>query len=323
MNSISFASDVLVRDIDQLSYAEWLDVRRSGIGGSDAAAALGLSPWKSRYELYQEKISTSPPPRISNEAMTWGRLLEPLIREEFSKRSGMAVRPLRSMLQHPSYPWMLADLDGLVEDSNRGVGILEIKTSSAFKSADWEDGKVPDQYMLQVQHYMEVCGLDFAIIAVLIGGNRLQWTQIKKDRELVEQLVELERRFWEHVLTQTPPPVDGSTTCAEMLVRKYPTSSNAAPLILPADADDWIRQYWQAKAEEDAAGDRKRQSENRLKDVMQDHERAVSPSGHQVTWKTVQSCRIDTARLKKEEPAILERYASTTSSRRFSVSESK
>ena len=103
MNSISFASDVLVRDIDQLSYAEWLEVRRSGIGGSDAAASIGLSPWKSRYGLYQEKISTSPPPRISNEAMTLGRLLEPLIREEFSKRSGMAVRPLRSMLQHPSY----------------------------------------------------------------------------------------------------------------------------------------------------------------------------------------------------------------------------
>ena len=323
MNSISFASDVLVRDIDQLSYAEWLEVRRSGIGGSDAAASIGLSPWKSRYELYQEKISTSPPPRISNEAMTWGRLLEPLIREEFSKRSGMAVRPLRSMLQHPSYPWMLADLDGLVEDSNRGVGILEIKTSSAFKSADWEDGKVPDHYMLQLQHYLEVCGLDFAIIAVLIGGNRLQWTQIEKDRELVEQLVELERRFWEYVLTQTPPPVDGSTACTEMLVRKFPTSSNASPLILPTDADDWIRQYWQAKTEEDAAGERKRLMENRLKEAMQDHERAVSPSGHQVSWKTVQSCRIDTTRLKKEEPAILERYASTTSSRRFSISEGK
>ena len=323
MNSISFASDVLVRDIDQLSYAEWLEVRRSGIGGSDAAAALGLSPWKSRSELYQEKISTSPPPRISNEAMTWGRKLEPLVREEFSKRSGMAVRPLRSMLQHPSYPWMLADLDGLVEDSNRGVGILEIKTSSAFKAADWEDGKVPDHYMLQLQHYLEVCGLDFAIIAVLIGGNRLQWTQIEKDRELVEQLVELERRFWEYVLTQTPPPVDGSTACTEMLVRKFPTSSNASPLILPTDADDWIRQYWQAKTEEDAAGERKRLMENRLKEAMQDHERAVSPSGHQVSWKTVQSCRIDTTRLKKEEPAILERYASTTSSRRFSISEGK
>lgn len=320
MNSISFASDVLVRDIDQLSYAEWLEVRRSGIGGSDAAAALGLSPWKSRHELYQEKISTSPPPRISNEAMTWGRKLEPLIREEFSKRSGMAVRPLRSMLQHPSYPWMLADLDGLVEDSNRGVGILEIKTSSAFKSADWEDGKVPDQYMLQVQHYMEVCGLDFAIIAVLIGGNRLQWTQIEKDRELVEQLVELERRFWQHVLSKTPPPVDGSTACTEMLAKRYPSSSNISPLILPAESEEWIAGYFAAAAEEDAAAERKRLFENRLKEQLQNQERGLTSKGFVVAWKEVAATRFDTKKFKTDHPDLAAAYLTESSSRRFTIS---
>lgn len=96
-------------------------------------------------------------------------------------------------------------------------------------------------------------------------------------QELIAHLVELERRFWEHVLTQTPPQPDGSTACTEMLVLKYPTSSNTAPLILPADADDWIRQYRQARAEEDAAGERKRLVENRLKEVMGEHERSCKP----------------------------------------------
>ena len=108
-----------------------------------------------------------------------------------------------------------------------------------------------------------------------------------------------------------------------MLVRKYPTSSNVAPLILPTDADDWIRQFWQAKAEEDAASDRKRLVENRLKEVMGEHEKAVSPGGCQVSWKTAQSTRIDSAKLKKEEPALFEKFATTSATRRFSISEGK
>ena len=328
MNGISLPCDVLVRDIDQLSYAEWLEVRRSGIGGSDAAAAVGMSIWKSPIELWEEKALGKMQAKQDNEPMRWGRLLEPVIREEFAKRTGYAVSVCRSMLQAPQWPWMQANLDGLIEIPGRGVGVLEIKTSSAFKDSDWggnddSQPRCPDAYALQTTHYLAVTGLDFAVLCVLIGGNKLRWLTVERDVQFIAHLVELERRFWEHVLTQTPPPVDGSTACAEMLVRKYPTSSNAAPLILPTDADDWIQQYWQAKAEEDAAGDRKRLAENRLKEVMGEHEKAVSPGGCQVSWKTVQSTRIDSAKLKKEEPAILERYASTSSSRRFSISEGK
>ena len=326
MNGFSLPCDVLVRDIGQLSYQEWLEVRRSGIGGSDAAAALGLSPWKSPIELWEEKALGKTQPRQDSEPMRWGRLLEPVIRDEFAKRTGYAVSVCRSMLQAPQWPWMQANLDGLIEIPGRGIGVLEIKTASSFKDSDWggnddSQPRCPDSYALQVAHYLAVTGLEYAVLCVLIGGNKLRWLTVERDTELIAHLVELERRFWEHVLSNTPPPVDGSLTCAEMLARKFPVSNNASPLILPTDADDWIRQYWQAKSEEDAAGDRKRLAENRLKEVMGEHEKAVSPDGCQVSWKTVQSCRIDTTRLKKEEPAILERYASTTSSRRFSISE--
>lgn len=260
--------------------------------------------------------------------MLWGRILEPIIREEFTRRTGYGVSVCRSMLRAPQWPWMQANLDGLIEIPGRGVGVFEVKTASAFKDSDWggnddSQPRCPDVYALQVAHYLAVTGLEYAVLCVLIGGNKLRWLTVERDTELIANLVELERRFWQHVLTQTPPPVDGSTACAEMLVRKYPSSSNAATMILPIEADAWINDYLKAKTEEETAAECKRLAENKLKEVMKEHEKGTSPGGCQVSWKTFQSCRLDTARLKKEEPAILERYATTTSSRRFSVSEGK
>ena len=328
MNGISLPCDILVSNIDNLSYAEWLQVRRSGIGGSDAAAALGLSPWKSPMELWEEKALGKTQPSQDSEPMRWGRLLEPVIRDEFAKRTGYAVSVCRSMLQAPQWPWMQANLDGLIEIPGRGVGVFEVKTAAAFKDSDWggnddSQPRCPDTYALQVAHYLAVTGLEYAVLCVLIGGNKLRWLTVDRDTELIANLIELERRFWQHVLSNTPPPVDGSSACAEMLARKFPESNSASPLILPVEADDWIRHYQQAKVEEDAAGDRKRLAENRLKEVMQNHEKAVSPGGYQVTWKTIQSSRIDSARLKKEEPALFEKFATTSAMRRFSISEGK
>ena len=316
-------SKVIVADIDKLSYTEWLQVRRSGIGGSDAAAALGLSPWKSALELWQEKVSGQNQPHQENEAMIWGRLMEPIITREYVRRTGLTVTPMRSMLQAANWPWMLADLDGLIEDPQRGTGVFEVKTASAYKQEEWGEDRCPDSYLLQINHYMAVTGLSYAVICVLIGGNKLQWMTVDRDDELIASLVELEHRFWNHVLTQSPPPVDGSTACAEMLSRRYPSSSNPAPLILPVEADSWIQDYLQAKREEEDAVERKRLAENRIKEVMKEHERSTSPGGKQVTWKTVQSSRIDSAKLKKEEPALYEKFATTSATRRFSVSEGK
>ena len=316
-------SNVIVPDIDKLSYADWLQVRRSGIGGSDAAASLGLSPWKSALELWQEKVSGQSQLQQENEAMIWGRIMEPVITKEFVRRTGLTVTPMRSMLQATNWPWMLADLDGLIEDPQRGTGVFEVKTASAFKQDEWGEDRCPDGYLLQLAHYMAVTGLSYAVICVLIGGNKLQWITVDRDEELIASLVQLERRFWQHVLTQSPPPVDGSTACAELLYRKYPSSSNASPLILPAESDSWIQDYLQAKLDEETAVERKRLAENRIKEVMKEHEKGTSPSGRQATWKSIQSTRIDSARLKKEEPALFEKFTTTSTTRRFSISEGK
>ena len=100
-------------------------------------------------------------------------------------------------------------------------------------------------------------------------------------------------------------------------------SSNAAPLILPVGADIWIQDYLQAKLDEETAAERKRLAENKLKEVIGNHEKAISPGGYQATWKMVQSSRIDSARLKKEQPALFEKFSTTSTTRRFSISEGK
>ena len=321
--SNSLACDILVPNIDSLSYKDWLRIRKSGIGGSDVAACMGLSIFKSPLELWQEKTSDEAPPRTDNEAMLWGRIMEPIITQEFVRRTGLTVKPMRSMLRHPVHKFLLADLDGIIDDPKRGPGVFEVKTASAFKQSEWAENRCPDMYYLQVQHYLEITGFSYAVIAVLCGGNSMSWLTIEPDRELIENMVALERGFWRHVETRTPPPIDGSESASSLLSRLYPSSSNATPLILPHEADAWITDWRQAKADEDAAADRKRLAENRLKEVLQDHEKATSPSGHLVTWKTITANKLDTARLKKEEPAITERYTTTAASRRFSISEPK
>lgn len=316
-------SRILVETIDGLSYGQWLEARRSGIGGSDVAAALGMSVWKSAFELWEEKALGKIQPIKDSEPMLWGRLLEPLIKDEFAKRTKLNLLPCRALLQAQKWPWMLANLDGLIDCPERGLGVLEVKTTSTFRQDDWAEDRCPDAYALQTAHYLAVTGLSFAVIAVLIGGSKLQWVTVQRDEDLLANLVNLERVFWERVLTKTPPPVDGSEACTAMLAGRYPASSNAAPLILPPKADGWIQDYQQAKADLDAAEERKRLAENQLKEAMRDHEKGVTPTGRQVLWKTIDSSRVDTARLKKEEPALFEKFSTTSSTRRFSVSPGK
>ena len=320
LNGLTLPCEIVVPDIKAISYQDWLIVRRSGIGGSDAASAVGISPWKSQLELWEEKANGVVQPMKETEAMIWGRNLEPVIIAEFCQRTGMAVKPMNAMLQHPCHPFMRANLDGIVNKDNT-PGVFEVKTASAYSQDEWADGRVPDHYMIQLQHYMAVSGLQFAVICVLLGGNTMRWTIVQADYDLIADMIKLEAQFWSYVVSKTPPPVDGSAACSEMLARKYPKSTNTTPLILPAEADGWIHDWNSAKAEEESASDKKRLAENRLKEAIGEHEKAISPSGVQVSWKSIQTSRIDSSRLKTEQPAMYEKYLLPTSqTRRFSVS---
>ena len=139
-----------------MSYEEWLEYRRKGIGGSDASVVCGINRYKSPVELWLDKTGQIPP-QEAGEAAYWGTQLETFVRAEFTKRTGIEVTRRSELLQSEEYPFMLANLDGICEVPDVGTCIFEAKTASAYKVGEWEDA-IPDEYALQLAHYMAVTG---------------------------------------------------------------------------------------------------------------------------------------------------------------------
>lgn len=185
---------------------EWHALRRTGIGGSDVAAVLGVSQWRSAYEVFLDKRGELPPQEES-EPMRWGTLLEPVIRQRYADVTGCDVLKLPTTFRSEQYPWMIANLDGVRRDGSR---LLEAKT--ARTGEEWgEPGsdEVPLAYLLQVQHYMTVTPFRVTDIAVLIGSSDFRIYTVEADRELQEMLIEAEAEFWHRVqVNDPPPPVD-------------------------------------------------------------------------------------------------------------------
>lgn len=314
---------ILHPDISRLSRTEWLGLRRQHLGGSDISAALGLNRWRSPLEVWADKIGMPLPKHETSEACRWGILLEEVIRAELAERTGWTINKPAAMFQHKTIPFLSANIDGLAQIPGKGLAIVEIKTASFYKESEWADGQIPPEYYLQGQHYMSVLDLPHCVFACLLGGQKMVMAEIGRDDGMIRDVHKLAAAFWNCVIMRTPPSADGSAATSEFLNLLYPKSSNTTPLILPQEADAWIQEYLSAKADADAAEERKRLAENLLKEVIGNHEKAASPSGRQVIWKTIESSRLDANRLKKEEPTIWERYSNTATSRRFSVSMGK
>jgi len=223
----------------ELDRNQWLDVRKGGIGSSDAAAAVGLNPYKSQLELWLEKTGRDEhlPKLDPNDETTpvyWGTLLEPIVAAHYTRRTGRRVRRVNAVLQHPQFPWMLANIDREVIGAP-DVQILECKTAGLNGARLWKDG-VPEYVQLQVMHQLAVTGKQAADVAVLICGQELNIHRIERDETQIGQLIELEQRFWQMVQTDTAPAADGSESAATALKALWPRDSGAM-LDLRGDLD--------------------------------------------------------------------------------------
>ena len=301
---------------ENMSYADWLEYRKQGIGGSDASVVCGINRYKSPVELWMEKTNQLPH-QEAGEAAYWGTQLEPFVRAEFTKRTGIEVSRRNELLQSEEHPFMLANLDGICEVPDVGPCIFEAKTASAYKVGEWED-TIPDEYALQLAHYMAVTGYAGAYIAVLIGGNTFKWKFIERDEELISMLIQLETDFWNHVQDGTPPPLDGSDASAKFLAERFPNSRPKSHIILPETADELLAQYDEACEELEAVTERKQKAENLLKEMIGENE--VGTAGDRIiTWKSVSQERLDSKTLRAEHPVLYKKYVNQTSYRRFSV----
>jgi putative phage-type endonuclease len=180
------------------------EARKLGIGGSDMPIILGLSSYKTPYQLYLEKIGQAPDTYEETQQQYWGNQLEGLIRDEFAKRNAVTVET-PDTLYHPVYNFLLANVDGWMPSLN---AVLEVKCSNQFMAYTWgEDGSdvIPMQYLVQVAHYCAVTNADCAYIAVLIGGNDYREFKYTRDLILEERLIDAAKTFWNCVQTRTPP----------------------------------------------------------------------------------------------------------------------
>lgn len=207
--------------------------RTKGIGGSDVAAVMGLSPWKTPGQLWLEKTGRVPGPDLDDkDHIIFGTLLEQTIADEYARRTGRKVRKVNKRLEHPDYPFMVAHIDRDVVGLPR---ILECKTTNAwsFGSDEWGAAgtdECPTQYVLQAQHYLFVTGAVSGIVtpkvcdlAVLVGGNRFVLYEIQRDDELIEAMVAACSAFWAHVENDEPLPLEYDHRSAmEYVKAKHP-----------------------------------------------------------------------------------------------------
>ena len=200
----------------ELSRQQWLQYRTRGIGGSDVSVIAGINPFKSIYELWLEKTHQVQPQESSSEYTHFGTLLEPIVRKEFSARTGLKVRQKHMILQSLEYPFMFADLDGAINENGEQV-IFEAKTASAYKKDVWDNG-VPLPYVLQVQHYMCVTGAKKTYIAALVGGNQFYCRTVERNENMIQQIITMEKAFWENNVVENQEPIpDGSAATTQYL----------------------------------------------------------------------------------------------------------
>jgi len=191
--------------VAKLSKEEWLMLRKKGIGGSEAAIILGLSPWTTIEELWKEKTSDTVT-NIQNESMYWGTLLEDIVAKEFAKRTGMNVYKYQYMLFSTQYPFITANVDRRIKNTNDKFLGLECKTTSFTQKQRWNTIHIPLHYYAQVQQYMYVTGAEEWYVAVLIGGNYFLAYHVKRDEPFINEMVKKEVRFWiEYVVPQQYP----------------------------------------------------------------------------------------------------------------------
>lgn len=305
-----------VIDTNNLSYEQWLEYRKTGIGGSDASVVCGINKYRSPVELWLEKTGQLPY-QEAGEAAYWGTQLEPVVRSEFTKRTGIEVKLVKQLLQSEEHPFMQANLDGICEHPDYGTCIFEAKTASAYKSNEWENS-IPAEYMLQIQHYMSVTGYKGTFIAVLIGGNTFKWKYIERDDEIIEMLIHLEADFWEHIVNNTPPPLDGSEASEKFLSDRYPESIPQSRIILPPEADVLIKEYDKETAILNEAAERRQRAENLLKEMLGDNENGISEN-RIISWKSIFQERLDSKSLRAEHPDLYKKYVNRISYRKFSI----
>lgn len=287
--------------------AEWLQQRTHGIGGSDVAAIMGISKYKSAYALYMEKVGLLQPEDISDKpAVHWGCVLEPIVGEEYKKNHPKReVRRVNAICKSIKRPWAQASLDYEVKDEELGWGVLEIKTAGLNRAKDWEDG-IPLYYQTQIIHYLSVLNRPFADVAVLIGGQDYREFRYMRDIEDEKALVKDVDNFWhQNVEAGVVPDIDATYADAQAVLAAGTPSTGE--IIDYTDDITPFERFMQAKAAKDRADEYYKLTGNKVKKLIGDSKGVNTPLG-KFTWVRGTSSKFDMKAFSTEHADLKDKY---------------
>ena len=230
--------------------------RMGYLGGSDAAAAVGLSKWQPAYELWLEKTGQLVPkeerPAEVAERLEWGNEMEAAIGRVYSRRTGFKIqrKAQETGIRSKEFPFMLAHVDYVVVGQRRGMDCKNVGGIYYAQSDEWgEPGsdQVPTHIYLQAQHYMAVLDYELWDIAALVGGNNLQIYTVPRDSGVIADLTLGEAEFWKMVETKTPPPLDYDHPKTLELLQRQHRDVKPVTVDAPLDLLPWCETFEQSK----------------------------------------------------------------------------
>jgi putative phage-type endonuclease len=291
MSALTLAEPKRLISTDNLSKETWLKFRQKGIGGSDIASICGVNPYKSALALYYEKTEEIKEDEEENLPAELGTYLEPFLRVKFDKWIRKSESPdivvgiMSYILQHPENKIALANIDSFMDHPERGRGGVEFKTTSERNWKDWEEDKLPDYYYLQCQWYMYVTGWDYWYIAFLIGNRKFGVKVIKRNEEVINNIVKQANDFWNNfVIPKIPPAPTGDYSSEQTLSKLYPKEKEGKIITLDIKKnleaiDNFTEQIKTLQGQLDI-------EKQYIKSLMKDAEVALC-GDKKITWKEV------------------------------------
>lgn len=300
----------------EVNTPEWLGLRKQGIGGSDAAAAIGQSAWRTPYQLWLEKTNQD----VSDFEMDWwaaqtGHALEPKIREWYSREHAQ-VQEIKGICRSIKYPFMQFTADGYVECDNAIRGFEAKKYLSKDGWGEPGTDEVPDDYMIQVQHGMIVAGWEAFDISVSFWGNKPVIYHIEAHKELQQMIIDDEAEFWEKVQKYIEPEI----TTTEDIKRRY-RFSNGKSIVATDELVNACADLKNIKSQIKSLEEQETQVVNRLKFEIGDFEVLEYEGKSLATWKSIKpGQKFDLDTFKAVYPEIYSKYLiESASQRRFLV----
>lgn len=304
--------------------AAWLEARTHGIGGSDIGAICGVSPFSSARQIYLKKtgqyedaVETS---EAAKQRMHFGHLLEPVVADEYSRRTGDKLKEVDATFAHKQYPWALANVDRLiVDEDDNPIGILECKTTGEYMNEEWESGEILLSYMYQLQWYLWILGLEKGAIACLVGGNKFYYYEVFRNDALInDTLLPAGQHFWfENVRKLVEPEMQQTDT--DFANGLYQDVEKNSEITLESDIDNELAEtVFTCKAKIKELTKTMEEAQNRLKDRLKTAEIGYCKD-YTVKWSPRAQKRVDTDLLKTEFPDVYNRVLKVVQYRAMSV----